>query len=66
MRLYMVLLPTLKMYKVGASQVRLDKTVDMYSPYTAIYLVISLPRITYIHRIYVVLANPILWHTCTI
>jgi hypothetical protein len=30
----------------------------IYTPYMTIYLVISLPKIPYIHRIYMVLANP--------
>ena len=30
-----------------------------YSPYMTVYLVISLPKLPYIHRIYMVLANPI-------
>jgi len=30
----------------------------IYKPYVAVYLVISLPKIPYIHRIYMVLANP--------
>jgi hypothetical protein len=29
----------------------------IYTPYMAVYLVISLPRIVYIHRIYTVMAN---------
>ena len=31
-----------------------------YTPYMTVYLVISLPKIPYIHRIYMVLANPII------
>ena len=31
----------------------------IYSPYMTIYLVISLPNKPYVHRIYMVLANPI-------
>ena len=31
----------------------------IYTSYTTVYLVISLPEITYMHRIYIVLANPI-------
>jgi len=31
----------------------------IYTPYMTVYLVISLPKIPYIHRIYMVLANPI-------
>ena len=30
----------------------------IYAPYMTIYLVISLPKIPYIHRIHMVLANP--------
>ena len=30
----------------------------IYSPYMTVYLVISLPKIPHIHRIYMVLANP--------
>ena len=30
----------------------------IYAPYMTVYLVISLPKIPYIHRIYMVLANP--------
>jgi len=30
----------------------------MYTPYMTVYLMISLPKIPYIHRIYMVLANP--------
>jgi hypothetical protein len=30
----------------------------IYTPYLTVYLVISLPTIPYIHRIYMVLANP--------
>jgi hypothetical protein len=39
------------MFKVGQDRI--------YTPYMTVYLVISLPKIPYIHRIYVVLANPI-------
>jgi len=31
----------------------------IYAPYMAVYLVISLPNVPYMHRIYMVLANPI-------
>jgi len=31
----------------------------MYAPYMTVYLVISLLKIPYIHRIYMVRANPI-------
>jgi hypothetical protein len=31
----------------------------IYTPYMTVYLVISLPKIPYVHRIYMVLANPI-------
>ena len=30
----------------------------IYTPYLTVYLVISLPKIPYLHRIYMVLANP--------
>ena len=30
----------------------------IYTPYTTVYLVIFLPKIPYIHRIYMVLADP--------
>ena len=30
----------------------------IYTPYMAVYLVISLPKMPYINRIYMVLANP--------
>jgi len=30
----------------------------IYTPYMTVYLVISLPKIPYIHRVYMVLANP--------
>ena len=30
----------------------------IYAPYITVCLVVSLPKIPYIHRIYVVLANP--------
>jgi hypothetical protein len=30
----------------------------IYTPYMTVYLVISPPKIAYIHRIYMVLANP--------
>ena len=30
----------------------------IYTPYMTVYLVTSLPKIPYIHRIYMVLANP--------
>jgi hypothetical protein len=32
----------------------------IYTPYMTVYLMISLPKIPYIHRIYMVLANPML------
>ena len=34
----------------------------IYTPYMAVYLVISLPKIPYINRIYMVLANPTYLH----
>jgi len=30
----------------------------IYTPYMTVYLVVSLPELAYIHRIYMVLANP--------
>jgi hypothetical protein len=30
----------------------------IYAPYMTVYLVISLPKVPYIHRVYMVLANP--------
>ena len=38
------------MYRVGQSRI--------YTPYMTVYMVISLPKLPYIHRIYMVLANP--------
>jgi len=38
------------MSKVGQNRI--------YKPYMTVYLVIFLPKIPYIHRIYMVLANP--------
>jgi hypothetical protein len=37
-------------YRVGHNR--------MYTPYMTVHLVISLPKLLYIHRIYMVLANP--------
>jgi len=37
-------------YRVGQNRI--------YTPYMAVYLVISLPKVPYMHRIYMVLANP--------
>jgi len=34
----------------------------IYTPYMTVYLVISLPKIPYKHRIYMVLANPTQMH----
>jgi hypothetical protein len=36
----------------------------IYAPYMTVYFVISLPKIPYIHRIYMVLANPT--HVCVL
>jgi hypothetical protein len=33
----------------------------IYTPYMTVFLVISLPKILYIHRTYMVLANPMLY-----
>jgi len=38
----------------------------IYTPYMTVYLVISLPKIPYIHRIYMVLANPTYIPTATL
>ena len=40
----------IRVYRIGQNR--------MYTPYMAMYLVISLPKIPYINRIYMVLANP--------
>jgi len=32
--------------------------IRIYTPYMTVYLVISLPKLPYIHRIYMILANP--------
>jgi len=37
----------------------LARTVYIYTPYMTVHLVIFLPKIPYVHRIYMVLANPI-------
>ena len=37
-------------YRVGQNRI--------YTPYMTVYLVISLPKIPYVHRVYIVLANP--------
>ena len=39
------------MHRVGQNR--------MYAPYMTVYLVISLPKLPYTHRVYMVLANPI-------
>ena len=40
----------------------------IYTPYMAVYTVISLPKTPYIHRMYMVLANPspVPWHFCQV
>jgi len=38
------------MHRVGQNRI--------YAPYITVHLVISLPKIPYIHRIYMILANP--------
>jgi hypothetical protein len=43
------------MYKVGQNRI--------YTPYMTVHLVISLPKIQYINRIYMVLANPMYVYT---
>jgi hypothetical protein len=45
------------------TQVGLARTVYIYTPYMTVYLVNFLPKIPYIHRTYVVLANPTHRHT---
>ena len=35
----------------------------IYTPYMTVYMVISLPKLPYTHRIYMVLANPTHEHT---
>jgi len=40
----------LDMFRVGQNRI--------YTPYMTVYLVITLPEIPYMHRIYMVLANP--------
>jgi hypothetical protein len=40
----------LQMTRVGQNRI--------YAPYMTVYLVISLPKKTYMHRVYMVLANP--------
>ena len=41
----------LYIFRVGQNRI--------YTPYITVYLKISLPKVPYIHRIYMVLANPI-------
>jgi len=36
----------------------------IYTPYMTVYLVVSLPKIPYIHRIHRVLANPSYYTYC--
>ena len=45
-------------YRVGQKRI--------YTPYMTVYLVISLPKLPYMHRIYMVLANPAYLHTWTV
>jgi hypothetical protein len=45
----------------GAASLRMIFRVGqnrIYTPYMAVCMVISLPKIPYVHRIYMVLANP--------
>jgi len=44
--------------KLGPHMIRVRQT-RTYAPYMTVYLVISLPRIPYVHHVYMVLANPI-------
>jgi hypothetical protein len=39
------------LYRVGQNRI--------YTPYMTVYLIVSLPKKTYVHRIYTVLANPL-------
>ena len=55
------------LYEVGVLQAQTQLTCRVgqnriYTPYINVCMVISLPNIPYIHRIYMVLANPT--HTC--
>ena len=44
--------------RAGANVIHRVGQNRIYTPYMTVYLVISLPKIPYIHRIYMVLANP--------
>jgi hypothetical protein len=48
------------LYRVGQNRI--------YTPYITVYTVISLPKTPYIHRMYMVLANPspVPWHFCQV
>ena len=50
--------PYIYIYRVGQKRI--------YTPYMTVYLVISLPKLPYMHRIYMVLANPAYLHTWTV
>jgi len=41
-----------------SSNINLNRQNHIYASYMTVYLVISLPKMPYIHRIYMVLANP--------
>ena len=47
----------------GAHMCRVDQN-RIYTPYMTVYLMISLPKVPYIHRIYMVLANPTYVRNC--
>jgi len=49
---------TSKVCRVGQSRI--------YTPYMTVYLVISLPKIPYVDRIYMILANPKSVHVCVL
>ena len=46
---------SLQPYKLHITRVGQNR---IFTPYLTVYLVISLPKVTYMHRIYMVLANP--------
>jgi len=57
---FLTCVPRLQIHIFGVGQNRI------YTPYMTVYLMISLPKIPYIHRIYIVLANPThFWHACS-
>jgi hypothetical protein len=52
------------MCRVGQNRMCRVGQNRMYTLYMAVYLVISLPKIPYVHCIYMVLANPTYVHAC--